>query len=240
MERKNFKICIIAILFVLTCSITPSSAKEIELDSAFSLTLALLGDKVHNPNVAYNTQHSEYLVVYQWRNPLIPGTGRQIHGARIGIKGNYIENFIISDRTNDCASPDVAYDPVLDRYLVTWMFDKNGDGSNWDLLGRFISTNSSASPISSFTISQIQLVDEYSPRVVYGSSQNEFVIVINAFRNDSAPILPYILAFRIKADGSNIVLGGNAPDITISHGTENRVELNRYAEKNIPSPISLQ
>ncbi|MEZ4556352.1 MAG: hypothetical protein R2854_07880, partial [Caldilineaceae bacterium] len=68
------------------------------------------------PAVAYNPQHREYLVVWQnnWSG------NRDIYAQRVDAQGDLLSWFAVTTGTHDRAQPAVAYDPVNQRYLVTW------------------------------------------------------------------------------------------------------------------------
>ncbi len=223
MLKKLFQIQIISILFLLSFHLVTSVASDVKLGNPIFLSSALTGDKVYQPKVAYNSQHKEYLVVYHWSNavsdPTIP---KQIIGVRVSVEGEFIDNFQLSDLTNDNDTPDVAYDPINDRYLVVWRNDINDDGSNWDLYGRFIPWDGPDAGTVSFAISQKTLRDENNPRLVYGETQKDFLVVTNLWPNDASSTRHSIIGLRIKADGSGLPNGGTE-DFMISSGTETRV-----------------
>jgi len=89
------------------------------------------------PSVAYNSKHQEYLVV--WSTTWTIGT-RDIRAQRVSAQGKLLgSEFTVNENaTKDSAQPSVAYDPVNDRYLVTFIFDASGSGTDWDLWGRLI------------------------------------------------------------------------------------------------------
>ncbi len=217
----------LCLCFILTFSFcfyqTPhSNAEVIKLDNAISLTQGWIDDKPYKPKVAFNSNNDEYLVVYHWSNAILfPWFNRQVHAARLSEDGKYIANYIISDLPNGCALPDVAYDPVNDRYLVVWMYDKNGDGSDWNVHGRFVPTGGPIVASSSFPISELTQWDEYSPRLAYGNTRKDFAVVVNLLRNDGSPLKPYIGGFQIEADGSGLPMTGDGLDFSISRSGEN-------------------
>lgn len=100
MIKKLSAIPIVILLFFFIVSLRPLAADEATPDTPFSLTASWPGDSVSMPKITYNPKHKEYLAVYHWKNPFIPGGNKtQIHGARISEKGKHIATFGISDRS---------------------------------------------------------------------------------------------------------------------------------------------
>lgn len=176
-----------------------------------------LDNEEYLPSVAYNWKHHEYLVV--WHTSWTIGT-RDIRGTRVSSSGKVLSTFTIYENaTKDSAQPAVAYDPVNDRYLVVWVFDSFGNGSDWDLYGRFIPWNGPSSALNEFAIST-WITNQWSPRVAYGRAVEEFLVVwANEYQSAVLPM--YISARRITASNGNFP--GGSSDLTVSHATENRI-----------------
>ncbi len=178
------------------------------------LIISALANEQHLPAVAYNRKHHEYLVV--WHNTWGNGT-RDIYAQRLTDKGEFKDGFTIATGPKGRAQPSVAYDPVRDRYLVVWTHDVAGDGSNWDISGRFVPWNGPPSP----GLSEFKIIDwsssQWNPKVVYAEASDEFMVV---WTNTPAFVPAYVSGRRIFADGSGFPGGG----FTIAtHLTENRV-----------------
>lgn len=195
-------------------------ADQVELGDSLPLTLGLPGDLPFKPKVAYNSKHDEYLVVYHWKNDIFLAPNRQVHAARLSAKGEYIANYVVSDLPNSCASPDVAYDPVNDRYLVVWIYDKNGDESNWDVHGRFVPYDGPIAAVGSFPVSEQIQWNEMVPRVAYGSAQTDFIVVENLLRIDNT-LKSYIGGIRVDADEYWAI--SLAPDFTVVNASEHLI-----------------
>lgn len=181
------------------------------------ITISALDNEEYLPAAAYNWKHHEYLVVWHTRWSL--GT-RDIRAARISDTGQVLSTFVVYEHaTKDSAQPDVAYDPVNDRYLVVWVFDAFGNGSDWDLYGRFIPWDGPSASLNEFAISTWNS-HQWTPRVAYGRAVEEFLVVwANQYQAGSPPM--YISGRRIKAaDGS---FPGSSSDLTVSNSKENRV-----------------
>lgn len=165
------------------------------------------------PAVAYNWKHDEYLVVWdnQWG-----GGGRDIYAQRITGQGELKSSFAVTAGPNNRMDPSVAYDPVNDRYLVVWIYDYWGDGSDWDVYGRFIPWNGPDASLKEFTMCN-WTSSQWHPEVAYGRAQEEFLVV---WMNAPGGVIPtYISGRRVFADGSGFPPGDG---FTISSGSENR------------------
>jgi len=183
------------------------------------VTVSALGNEQYLPSVAYNSQHNEYLVV--WHNTW-GGGGHDIYAQRISSNGELKSWFSITTAAlpNSKAQPSVAYDPVSDRYLVTFIYDYNGAGSDWDLYGRFIPWDGPSASLAEFSICTWSTTHQWNPKVAYAGTQKEFLVVwANEYQAGTLPM--YISGRRVKAaDGSFF---GTGSDVTINDVSENRV-----------------
>jgi len=183
------------------------------------ITISALDNEEYLPSVAYNWKHDEYLVV--WHNTWTIGT-RDIRAQRVSAGGQLLgSEFLVAESpTKDYAQPSVDYDPVNDRYLVAYIYDTVGDGSDWDLYGRFIPWDGPDAGLTEFVICNFA-THQWNPKVAYGRAVEEYLVVwANEYQAGTSPM--YISGRRVKAsDGS--FPGGTGSDLTISHGTENRV-----------------
>jgi len=181
------------------------------------IIVSALDNEQYFPAVAYNSNHDEYLVV--WHNKWAGGS-RDVYAQRISSKGELLSWFSVTtaSMTNDIAQPDVAYDPVNDRYLVVFIYDYNGDGSDWDVYGRIIPWNGPSSSFTEIWISA-KTSHQWTPKVAYAGTQGEFLVVwANEDQSGTTPM--YISGRRIKAsDGTFINL---SDDLTISNATDAR------------------
>jgi len=164
------------------------------------------------PDVAYCPNHGEYLVV--WHNQW-PIESRDIRGARIGSHGQVLDTFVISEGLEHRAQPSVAYDPAGERYLVVYAKDVFGDGSDWDIYGRYIPWDGPEAVTTEFPIVTWQ-THQWNPKVVYGSTQNEFMVV---WWTEHPSVPAYTSGRRVAA-------AGGFPDSAFAiavDGSENRV-----------------
>ncbi len=146
--------------------------------------------------MAYNSKHKEYLVV--WHNEW-GGGYRDIYAQRVTATGELKSWFAVSAGANSRAQPSVAYDPQSDRYLVTWVYDVFGNGSDWDVWGRFIPWNGPDSSLTEFVIRNWGTT-QWNPDVAYAAAQKEFLVVWTNI-NTSVSVPAYISGRRIFAGG---------------------------------------
>jgi len=160
------------------------------------IVISALNNEQYLPAIAYNRVHHEYLVV--WHNEWGPGS-RDIYAQRVSDAGEVKSWIVVAGGGHDRTQPAVAYDPVRDRYLVVWVYDVFGDGSDYDVYGRFLPWNG---PNASWT--EFKIVDwasdQFNPRVAFAGTQQEFLV---AWTNipDSPAVPAYISGRRVWADG---------------------------------------
>ncbi len=188
----------------------------LEFNPTLSLTAGFPGDFPDNTRVAYNSRHREYLVVYQYHNSILPGPD-QIHGARLSADGKYIANYVISDQPNSCVQPDVAYDPLFDRYLVVWSYTtvplNTSTGHDWDIYGRFIPWSGPTDTMHSFEIAAgyneyqqggvAMATDDLHPRISYSRKYKTFLVVNEAYLYP-AYTKAFIMGTKIPVTGTNL------------------------------------
>ncbi|HUT16050.1 MAG TPA: hypothetical protein VMY98_07390, partial [Anaerolineae bacterium] len=182
------------------------------------IVVSELDNEQYLPAVAYNWKHNEYLVVWhnQWG-----GGGRDIYAQRVTSTGELKSWFAVSAGPNSRTEPSVAYDPVHDRYLVVWMWDSYGDGSDWDIRGRFIPWNGPSGSLGEFNICDWP-THQSEPKAVYARAQEEFLVVWD--NHYEFAVLPaYVSGQRIMA------ADGSFPDgawTIANHATEDRWRAN--------------
>jgi hypothetical protein len=146
-----------------------------------SIPISTLDEIETEPDAAYNSQHDEYLVV--WNYWAGGATNINIYAVRITSYGHILNSFTIASGPNAQSSPAVAYDHHLDRYLVIWKYDKNGNGSDYDIMGRFIPWEGVDPGQTEFVINDDPM-DQGSADVVYNAhpSWPEFLVVMNDYQ----------------------------------------------------------
>lgn len=80
------------------------------------------GASAGSPAVAVNPGTGEYLVVWEdWRAAEFPLWGGSIYGARLSADGTRLgPDFEVGFGSSENVSPQAAYHPVADRFLVVW------------------------------------------------------------------------------------------------------------------------
>lgn len=177
------------------------------------IIISRLDNLQYAPAVVYNWKHNEYLVV--WEN-VWPGGSHDIYAQRISDEGNLLSWFAVSDGAISTANrmqPDVAYDPVEDRYLVVWV---STVGSDQDVIGRFIPWQGPDPALTDFRVSSY-IGDEWKPKVAFARGQvpMEFMVV---WMNAPSGSDRWIGYSRVLADGSNT----NPSNFSVSQGVGDR------------------
>lgn len=206
----------LAILTLIAIGLTQSySISPASLTTSMLRNEIVISDYVaneYNPKIAYNAVHNEYLVVWEY---IWPGGQRDVFATRVSANGSILGIFNVAPEPYDQMSPDVAYDPVHDRYLVVFAYDFKGDGSDWDIYGRFIPWNGPDPNLIDFAICTWSNNQGY-PSIAFGYSAQEFLVT---WTNVPFSQPSYISARRVFAGGG--FPPGDA--FTVSSGTEFRV-----------------
>jgi hypothetical protein len=123
-----------------------------------------------NQAVAFNSKKVEYLVVWQWPDG--------IYGQRINRFGELLEplHFPISTSSEARDFPDVAYDPVNNRYLVVWNDEGSGATPDYDISGRFIPWEGPETSVIEFKI-DTRPANTVHPQVIYNAAKKEFMVM---------------------------------------------------------------
>jgi hypothetical protein len=159
------------LLLALTAVVCATAAAE-EVVMGPELIISQLDNQQLHPRVAYNSVEDEFLVV--WHNQW-PGN-RDIYAQRLDGEGNPLSWFAVAFVGNDRIMPDVAYDPVHNRYLVVYLYDCYGDGTDWDVVGRFIDWDG-PDPAWPEIVIDGNDDSQADPQVVFGRAQEEFMVV---------------------------------------------------------------
>jgi len=165
----------------------------------------------YSPAVAYNWKHDEYFVV--WDNNWVTAS-RDIRAARIARDGTVLGTYtIFDDSTHDAKEPSVAYDPVNDRYLVVWMYDYSGHGTDWDIYSRLVPWNGPVSAVPAKVVYNATN-NQTHPKVVYARTPQEFYVV---WEENASGTHSSLTGRRIKA--SNGMPATTGTNTTISHAS---------------------
>lgn len=152
---------------------TPSLAAEA---MAPEVTTSSQDRMEYLPQLAYNSLHDEYLVV--WHDlDAAASPARRILARRLDRYGRALSGTLVVSPTGDNrdrAQAAVAYDKVNDRYLLVYVFDFNGNGSDWDVRGRFLSWDA-LNRGSEFALGASGS-NEWNPQVDYSYLSGKFLV----------------------------------------------------------------
>jgi hypothetical protein len=129
----------------------------------------------HYPDVAYNTQHDQYLVVWEDRDK---NDWKSIQARRLSGTGSVLDSYdiLISeyDLDIDSSKPAVGYSPISDTYMVVWTEYQIAPLS-YGVYARRITYegNYKGSP---FTISQ-SIYRHSEPDIAYNSQTDRYLVV---------------------------------------------------------------
>lgn len=131
----------------------------------------------YSPQAAYNSLRDEYLVV--WELVCSSATPvRQVRARRLDRYGRPLATaFDVGPAgdTRDRGEPAITYDLDHDRWLVAYIYDYWGDGSDWDLRARFLDWDGTRPDWAEFTV-QASGLDELEPTVAYDELADKFLI----------------------------------------------------------------
>lgn len=170
-------------------------------------------DNRRNPDVAYNRQAKEYLVVWEFED----GTGFDgIYGRRVSDTGAVLGTSDIQIRgkgaTFTPVSPAVAYASTADRYLVVWAETWHPSPITYEILAQVVTPSGSLEggivSVSKDTKSR------EDPDLAYNRARNEFLV---AWRQDFGAGDGDIYARRVKMAGGMDVLGDSFAVCTLGN-----------------------
>ena len=151
------------------------------------------GDGNHEPAIAHNPNHNEYLVVW-WNDR---GVTRDIYARRVAADGTVLSWFSVISTPNQWNwLPDVAYSPQQDEYLI--VFTRKESTTDYNIYARRVAWNGSwiSADIPIRTVAGMQ----WYPAVAYNIVDNEFLVV---YENDWSNTLRDIDAQRVRGqDGA--------------------------------------
>ncbi len=213
---------ILSTIVIIACLLAGSGATGQAAPAAFPKTLYRPGyltlwegdyDK-YSPEIAYNSLHDEYLVV--WENVQGPGGLHDIYARRVSSRGEVLSWFcVFTELGHNSLNPSVAYDVAHDRYLVAWSYFYGGN--DWDIKGQYVPWDGSGmtgcvSEEQVFIISASSYVSESKPRVAYNSIGDEFLVVFaSPSVTDPSIIFPTIDGCIVKDKTSSKCFNISSP-----------------------------
>jgi hypothetical protein len=144
--------------------------------------------------VAYNSRHDEYLVV--WVD--MKGMTWDIHARRIGGDGVPSSHFVVVHHENrHNYEPAVAYSPEHDEYLIAYTYDSLTPDS--DVWARRVKWDGSW--MSGEIHIRAEVDDQHRPAVAYNGQMDEYLVV---YQNTWAGGLEDIAAQRVRASDGGL------------------------------------
>ena len=134
-----------------------------------------------NPDVSYNSQSNEYLVVWQELSSGVNNIVGQRVTATGGITGSRI-NITNLGGSDDAEDPAVAYSVTSNKWLVAW--SQNPGSGNNDIYGATIDSN--GNPGTAFEISQAPTNDSCrNPDLAFNHHTNRYLVVWHQWENSN-------------------------------------------------------
>jgi len=136
-----------------------------------NFTISTLANDQDWPSVANDSVSQRFLVTWEdYRS----GTEPDIYGQIVSSDGTLLgENFTISTAARDQYEPSLAYDPLSQRFLVTW--EDFRSGRDFFIYGQLVSPDGTLIG-ANFTISTAAN-DQYASSVAYDSVAQHFLVV---------------------------------------------------------------
>jgi hypothetical protein len=160
-----------------------------------------------HPDVAYNPDKDEYLVVFDW--DFNGGGDHDVMGITVTAAGVPAQNPIpiSTGTTYDDAYPTVAYNPHAGSYLVAWQRSHNAE-AYYAIGGSIVAETAGAPFIIYWTTHGAQRY----PDVAYGPGPRRFLVVWENHGPYTLP--PDIFGATLDGAGSNIQSIRISPDDT--------------------------
>ncbi len=137
---------------------------------ASGLTISTPVDDQEQPAVAYNSQNTEFLVVWHDRR----AGNWDIWGQRLDLDGTPLgSSFAICSETGAQLNPAVAYNLDANQYLVVWEDRRNDAG---DIYGQIIEGDGDLSG-GNLVIADLGTTGRHVPELVYNPISGEFFVV---------------------------------------------------------------
>jgi hypothetical protein len=216
------------------------------------------GMEQRTPDVAWNSQRNEYLVVWTRDDA--------IHARRVGPAGHLLgSEFRVNSATQFASSdPAVAYASTSDTYLVVWVYQHVAGGfiQHSSIVGRLLSGNAQAQGGQFYVSQDTQGHTRFAPELAYNRSRNEHLVVwmqMDMFTGDDSVygrrvtgqgdlLLPESIGIAtspqsefwpaVAAIATNPAGGGRYLVTWLQQGTRNQVLAQRFdADTNPQGPV---
>jgi hypothetical protein len=132
------------------------------------------GDDMY-PDVAYNSQDNEYLVVFEW--PDASGNGRDIESIRVDANGQValLHNGVAIDPAYTDTHPAVAYNPTNNTYLVAWERSSPATTNGKDIARVILNASGAVSGTEYIVVNWEG--DQEFPDVAYSAVYDRYLVV---------------------------------------------------------------
>jgi RHS repeat-associated protein len=200
-------------LVVYACNLWPQPAgicgQRLSSDGALigsAFTILSVATNLAAPDVAYNAQTGEYLVVARQN---ADGVAEDVYVRRVRSDGTVLgEATLLGAQTGqgDEFGPSAAYHPGANSYLVIWPDNRNGD---WDVYGRLVDAD--GTPLGSTFALEVAAGDQtYMALARRGASQDLYLAYADT-RNGNTDVygeryVPPIAAFTAAPTFGNALL----------------------------------
>ena len=158
-----------------------------------------------NPSVAFNTQRSEYLAVWQ---DFRSGVEYDIYARRISATGQLLgQEIVIATEGRLKSHPDVVYSPARDEYFVVWhSIPPTEEG--YEIYAQRVSGAGQLVGTAILISRNTNAASEGGARVVYKGHTSEYLVVWYAFTDGSWNIWAQRLSGAGVWVGNNILVSG--------------------------------
>lgn len=179
-----------------------------------------------DPQVVYNSQDHEYLVV--WGNdPASSGPGTQVYGQLLDTTGTEIggDDFPISSVPTLNQEPTLAYDRIINKYLVVWHGTPSGGDEEQDQrpYGQRLNADGTQAGANDFEVGKAR---GGVPTVVFNPKKKEFLVVWQRDKLEPNP----------NADTKHVVLGQRLSETGALKGKKGfLISEKRLFQANVPN-----
>ena len=165
-------------------------------------------ESVHTtPAVTYNPEGQEYLAL--WVNQWNSGTW-DIYARRITSTGVPLGAFVVSSGSGQRYMPAAAFDGASHEYLIVWMY-RATSSAKWDIYGRRFTADGTPLGSAEFLIFTWANRSFTSPRVVWNSVHNCYMVLSSVFATDTSKWND-VAARLVLANGSMPNAGGSVSE----------------------------
>jgi hypothetical protein len=164
-------------LLLLGAALAAPAALPADEAMAPEVTVSAEDCMAYLPQVAFNSLRDEYLAV--WHDSCSAGPPyRRILARRLDRygrpKGAVFQASPSGGSDYDRAQASLAYDRVNDRYLVVYVYDYWGNGSDWDVRGRYLAGDGTPSG-DEFVVAATSL-HEWNPEAAFSHVSRKFLV----------------------------------------------------------------